>query len=193
MKDKWEPLIAPLYQEITKAPVFYSSSNDGQWESLDQVTICTLADNIVTEIRQAIEKVYVLCHDKLANIPNHVFQGLEKLGILTTGKSVTPQGLRQLLAKCQSGLQAKDKTWILMYLCQHNDVSMLDGLTLLPLANGDFAPFLSCMEPVYLCQENELEMFPSLENRFCSVHLSPDLRKHLYLIACTGKCGTKFE
>lgn len=187
VKDKWQPLVVPVFQEMSTAPVFYTETDGGQWIALDQATLCVLHEDVKLEISQTIEHVYSLCHEKLVKIPQHVVQGLRTAGTLATVKTVTPNELSRLLKTCQSKLQAEEKTWILTYLCEQNDVALLEGLDLLPLHNGDFATFDPYGDAVYFCQESELQLFPSLESRFCSCHLSEDLRGHLLKISQTGK------
>lgn len=121
---------------------------------------------------------------------------------------VSPYRLSNLMHRSQNVyeiLSANEKYFLLDYLCQpdatyflddqcyQDNNPLLEGLLLLPLANGSFRSL--CSRPygsVYVCYTaHYLELFPLLKDRLCFVSEPQSVKVHLESMAEKGNVEHK--
>lgn len=110
--------------------------------------------------------------------------------VFRSSEAISPQETSQLVHQALPNLERTDKLRLLLYLAEHGDASLLSGLALLPLANGQFATFQQRSSSVtYWCSADKLPLFPGLEGRFCDPN--PTIHGTLLLVANSGKNPVK--
>jgi hypothetical protein len=87
-------------------------------------------------------------------------------------------------------LTRSEKLYLLTYLTQHGDPSLLNGLALLPLANDQFTTFQQrSSTETYWCPSDMLSLFPGLEDKCCD---ASDSRIHQTLLDVANSGKRKF-
>ncbi|XP_025093502.1 sacsin-like isoform X1 [Pomacea canaliculata] len=182
--EKWQPLVEPLFVTMATKPVYCTEG--GQWVELANALLSTITDDISTDIKRTVHKAYLVCQENLIVLPQNVLEGLSLSGGLSTVALATPQRLSRLLQSCLSQFESQERCHLLAYLCDQKDLSLLQGLQLLPLQDCSFRAFTRQSSTTFFCQEQDLRLFPGLETHFCSCKLPHDLRHHLHDIAVSG-------
>jgi hypothetical protein len=102
-------------------------------------------------------------------------------------KNINATDTSRFLNAALPSLTRSDQLNLLTYLAQNGDTSLLNGLALLPLANGQFTTFQQRTSTVtYWCPPDMLSLFPGLEDKFCDVSDS-NAHKILFQVAISGK------
>jgi hypothetical protein len=102
-------------------------------------------------------------------------------------KNINATDTSRFLNTALPSLTRSDQLNLLTYLAYHGDTSLLNGLALLPLANGQFTTFQQRSSTVtYWCPPDMLPLFPGLEDKFCDVSDS-NVHKILLQVANSGK------
>ncbi|KAK7488212.1 hypothetical protein BaRGS_00020519, partial [Batillaria attramentaria] len=199
----WEPLLQTFYQQFAGRDFFFTRVRGGNWLALQDGVLMTPRDGEADGAMLAVTRVYEACEENLVKLPHHVICGLQDAfkedwtSRHLPGSTdrhfevVSPEHLSNMMrgdTRWQD-LSADDKRLVLYYLCSQDDLSTLDDLQLIPLANGTFSTFPT---PVHVCRDlRDLELLPGLEDRLCFVTQPEGLHDLLLQLAHDGRIGMK--
>ena len=186
----WSGLIKPLLRIILQKEVFWcknpSLKTSGTWVSLDDATFVPKGE----ELSYVVERVLASSGLKLVTIPNHVWDAIDDQNV----NEVSPSLLRHTLHR-HSGvykcLPAEDKHELLLYCLSDKKYEDLNGLKLLPLANGVFHSFHSgsSAQAHYVCSDQHpRSLLPKLEDHLVDLSgIDEDLHTKLLSVASSEK------
>ncbi|KAK6165581.1 hypothetical protein SNE40_022484 [Patella caerulea] len=176
--ENWKNLIDPIFQKLYSTACMFTKQKGGIWTKLQNTVFTKLQDeNIV----HSVEHTYLLCGRNFSRAPNFILDAFRKHGPITF---ISTKHLRDVLLQhpeVYSQLDSKDKLNLLHYILD-NDVNCLQGLTLLPLAGGNFSTFTTGRTAtVYIFEDvDDMEMFPGLESLFVKSDIGSDLYHKIY-------------
>jgi sacsin len=187
-----QPLFDILFQ--CESQVLWSKMSpeleEGKWISLKHATIITSSD-----VSPAIHQVLSTCGLQLVDYSDcpQVREAVRVANKKTT--ELTPAVARQAIRskkgmKCQA-LPPAAKHELLWYCLLDGKFNELEGLELLPLADGSFVPFAQGMgdNACYVCNEKHPSgLLPGLEHRLVDVSSQNlALHKEILKVATTNK------
>ncbi|XP_070206302.1 sacsin-like [Littorina saxatilis] len=185
----WQPLLAPFYQKLSASRLFFTQLQGGYWVSLQEAVVMTSPahDDLDEDTEVAVVEVYAECRVNLVRLPRHVLHGLNKVSA-TSVTVVRPEHLSSLMRADTAWSEKpsrEQKCLILRYLCRHGDQSMLQGLELLPLADGSFCT--PDDHVIHVCRDDQdLSLLPGLPDRLCHVTQPDGLQQCLQELAESG-------
>ena len=187
----WSGLIKPLLRIILQEEVFWSENASmktlGSWVFLDIATFIPKGE----ELSSVVKRVLSYSGLKLVNIPDHVWDVIDDKEV----NEVSPSLLRRTLRR-HSGvymcLPAEDKHELLLYCLSDEQYEDLNGLKLLPLANGVFHSFYSgysAAQACYVCSDQHPHsLLPNLDDHIVDLSgIHEDLHTELLSVASSGK------
>ena len=193
-RTPWSGLTQPLFSFLFQSEVFWSKRapdvDDGKWISLQNATIITTSD-----ISVLVHKVLSACGLQLVDYRDHPHvQDAVRIGSKRVNE-LTPSLARQSI-RSKKGVKYQDlppnaKHELLHYCLLDGKFNELEGLELLPVANGSFLAFLpvNLGNYCYVCNDRHRSgLLPSLEQRLVdlsSQNLS--LHKELLKVATSNK------
>ncbi|XP_070206314.1 sacsin-like [Littorina saxatilis] len=185
----WQPLLAPFYRKLSTSRLFFTQLQGGYWVSLHEAVVMTSPthDGLDEDTEVAVVEVYAVCRVNLVRLPRHVLHGMNEVSA-TSVTCVSPQHLSDLMqadTTWSGKLFSDQKCLILRYLCRHGDQPMLQGLELLPLADGSFCT--PDDHVVHVCRDDQdLSLFLGLPDRLCHVTQPDGLQQCLQGLAESG-------
>lgn len=188
---KWDSLLPNMYADLFKEPVVYTRAQGGHWIHAKEAIFDTLEAG--EEAREVILEVLAAADVKVASVPMHVQDAIRVCCMMILGK-MTPALVSSSFKQIQynTSLQWETKVTLLKYFLRQTRYDLLDGLDLLPLANGGFCPV--CVNArkaerfIYLAPSQELqELFPGMEDHFVDFELAADVQELLKQAAQRGE------
>jgi len=138
----------------------------------------------------AVVRVYEVCQVSLVRLPRHVIDGLKhshQESVSITEES--PSNVSNLMNRDERwrfSLTPEEKRQVLAYLCRPSEPLLLDGLELLPLADGPFCTFSD--HTVFICRDSgDVDLLPGLQDNLCHVTQPRGLHELLQHLAQAGK------
>ena len=172
----WEQILVPLFSDIFKYPVLWSENTEalkevGEWVAHTTAVFVPLTHKLPSVVHRVLSS-YSL---KLVSIPEKIWQALRASDIAVT--EVSPRIARNKLSTNVTKYMSIDtvgKWELLRYCLEDKQYSELQGLSLLPLANGVFVPFQKynpySSSKVYLCNNDYPRyLLPNLDHMLVDV------------------------
>ncbi|XP_060607761.1 sacsin-like [Ruditapes philippinarum] len=179
---RWMELENKLYEYLGKREILYGMHTQ-EWIDLRRAFFATFRTLSSNEGDVALQESVVRCFQKISvqyvDIPFSLFDTLQSH--FPYIKDLTPESLALQLKQQQQYKQLthKDKINILGYLLGNE--AILQDLELLPLASDKWIEFRKGSQPIYLCSDAFVKMFPGQENRIVmeSAKLGPQLTEFI--------------
>ena len=188
---RWQTILMPTYVEVLKNPVIYTKNNGGRWLLNKEAIYNTLdidAPSIV-----AILDVLSKASCNIASIPTYVLDAIRSCCPFNLIK-ITPHLVANSFSTIQynSSFSKEHKMLILKYFLQQKKYDLLEGLELLPTANGTMQCFVTNPRRakmfIYISSQNHsMELFPGMEEHFLDNHLEYDILPLLTTASQRGK------
>ena len=145
VEKHWKDILKPMFSILMSGNVFWSPADGGKWVKpqdayLDRMTVSN-------EVREVVLETLTQANEAIVTVPDHVLEAIDSMAWPT--RSITPTYLRNLLKKKRKGswditnVPKKKKINLLEYVVQDKNLNDLQGVPLLPLANGSFVEFRS--------------------------------------------------
>ena len=187
---KWECVLPILYAELFKHPTVYTMAEGGRWIEPRLAIFNTLEENEVAA--DVILTVLTEGAIRVVNAPSHVLQAIKKcchINIIQITPPIVASTYRNVQYSCTFHWEEKMK--LLRYFLQQTKVDLLDGLQLLPIANGGFHIFhynpKKADRPIYIATSNELvQLLPGLTDDLLEMDIDKDIKKSLMKAAVKG-------
>ncbi|KAK6186977.1 hypothetical protein SNE40_006231 [Patella caerulea] len=185
--DNWKLITDPIFQQLYSTACMFTKREEGIWVEPQNTIFTELQDKTIVD---SLEHAYLLCGKNFSRAPICIINAFGNHGPIPF---ISAEHLREELLqhpKVCSQLELKDKLNLLRYILD-SDVSCLQGLKLLPLADGNFCTFTTgTPETVYIFEDvDDMKMFPGLEFHFVKSELEPDLYLKIQN-QCSAEIGT---
>ncbi|XP_053389371.1 sacsin-like, partial [Mercenaria mercenaria] len=166
---RWMMLENKLYEKLEKRNIVYAAQTS-EWIVLNNAVFSTFrtlpGNEIDTTMQEAITKCLYKIGLKYTKVPNSLFDTMQMH--FPYMKDLTPSSLVVHLQERSQyrEITCEDKVQILAYLLLGEGNSMnIRNLELLPLASNRWTVFNKTSDPVYLCTDEAVKMFPGLEDK----------------------------
>ena len=192
----WKRLLKPMFEILSSENVFWTPADGGKWLRPQDVYLNKMTDS--SEIKAAVLESLAQANEPVVTLPDHVMNAIDSMPWFTD--SITPGYLRNLLKLKRKGswdieaLAKKKKLCLLEYVLQDEDLHDLEGVPLLPLANGHFVKFRPLQynrEPsaaVYVSSTRyPRSLLPNMENRFLADNIYSTALQYLSRVASDGR------
>ncbi|KAK6179094.1 hypothetical protein SNE40_011529 [Patella caerulea] len=171
--DNWKNMIDPIFHQLYSTACMFTKREEGIWTEPQNTVFTKIQDESMVD---SVEHAYLLCGRNFSRAPICILDAFRKHGPITF---ISAEHLREELLQhpeVASQLNVKVKLNLLHYILDNND-NCLQGLTLLPLADGNFCTFTTGNTEVVYIFENveDMKMFPGLESHFVKSELEPGL------------------
>lgn len=189
-EEPWNILVNNMYKGICRSPVVYSYLEGGNWVSpsdaffLDE-ELCRSCD---------LDPALLLLGMPVVHLPKLLVQKLSQYMDAFDQRVVSPDTVRSFLRKCQPLAENLSRNYklVLLEYCL-SDLSEdvigrhLDGLPLLPLANGKFAAIseMSKKETYFICNEIEYKLLEPVYYKIIDHDIPPTIFDRLSSVART--------
>ena len=192
VQDRWQGLLRQVYKDLVQEESFYSHSRR-VWLPLSQCVLQCFDPGLLLseQVKAAVIKVYSVNEQNLVQLPGHVHNTLEQLGLLEGVEVINPSRTSELVASSLPHLTRTDKLWLLHYFCSCGDAHQcLLNQHLLPLADNTFGTFQyrHGLCEVFWSPANLLKLFPGIEAQFCDTNVPADVDDDLQSLAISGIC-----
>ena len=193
IERRWESVVALMYAELLVYPVvFYSSLHLKEWLEPKQAIFNTL--DPADEATPVISEILAASSVKIVSIPQHFMLALKKYSKFTIGQinaNIVSDICRDVQYNCS--LHWEHKMKLLWYFLRQSKFELLDGLELLPLANGGFDVFhfnpKKADRSIYIAPSEEMQsLLPGLKDDFLESDIDEDIKKALTKAALRGLC-----
>ncbi|KAH7692178.1 sacsin protein [Dioscorea alata] len=193
-EEPWSILVEQIYKIVCSTPVCHSNSEGGKWISPSEAFI---HDEEFCKNNHLCEAL-VLLGMPIVHLPKLLVEMFFRYCTHLKQRLVNPITVRHFLKKCDTlfVLRRSHKLVLVEYClsdlstaCDH-----IEGLPLLPLANGEFGPFsVSSMGFSYfLCNEMEYKLLSLVPDRIIDCDIPTNLYNRLSEIASQGKTNITF-
>ena len=143
VENQWKGMLKPMFWILKEKTVLWSLS--GKWVRPQDAYLDRI--NSSREIRQVVLETFTQANESVVTVPHHVLEVIDNMKWTTL--SITPSFMRSLLKKKQKGswnitsVPKSKKLKLLEYALQDENFLDMQGIPLLPLANGSFGEFRS--------------------------------------------------
>ncbi|XP_071116152.1 sacsin-like [Haliotis cracherodii] len=182
----WRPLLSLFHDQLYRSiPFLFTPINNGMWINLQQGF---LVDED-SEIRSLIADIFTLYNRNFVPVPSALSRALQTHFSRETN-FVTAKTICETLRSDDNytSLPRQKKLALVQHLLESDQYELLNGLYLLPVADGNFAQFGTC-DTVFCDNPVEVELFPCLNHQFASTCLPSDLHQLLKRRASDGVLG----
>ncbi|XP_053401276.1 sacsin-like [Mercenaria mercenaria] len=166
---RWMMLENKLYEKLGNRNIVYAVQTD-EWIALSKAIFSTFRTLPGNEIDTSVQETVTKCLHKIglkyAKLPNSLFDTMQMH--FPYMKDLTPSSLVVHLQerKQYREMTCEDKIQTLAYLLLEEGNSVnIRHLELLPLASNHWTVFNKTNDPVYLCTDKAVKMFPGLEDK----------------------------
>ncbi|XP_060568450.1 sacsin-like, partial [Ruditapes philippinarum] len=182
---RWMELENKLYEYLGKKEILYAM-HTREWIILRRAFFATFRTLSNSEGDVALQKSVVRCFQKIGvkyvDVPFSLVDTLQEHFPYIIDLTPETLGLQLKQQQQYKELTQKDKINILIYLVRNKEnFAILQDLELLPLASDKWIEFRKGSQPVYLCSDAAVKMFPGQENRIVmeSSKLGPQLTEFI--------------
>ena len=183
---QWNVFLEPFFTQLFLEPIVFSEMSR-KWVTVAQQS--TVFVPCGKNLPPIVLTVLSSCGFNVVTVPSVVWEALEYVQTAIT--KVTPSLVRnELHSKPQSytHISTIAKRNLLMYCLSDNQYFDLQGIELIPLANGKFTSFQSIHQYgascVYLCSSKfPKHLLPNLDHKLVNISNDPPLQSSLYEIA----------
>ena len=176
VEKHWKNLLTSMFSVLKSRNVFWTPADGGKWVNIQEAYLDNMA-SVSSEVRRVVLETLTQANEAVVTLPSHVLKAVESMAWPT--RSISPTYLRSLLKKKQKGswnitsVQKAKKIKLLEYALEDKNLNDMQGVPLLPLANGSFAEFRSLQynrEPnsaVYVSStRHPRSIFYNMESKF---------------------------
>ncbi|XP_076029218.1 sacsin-like [Oratosquilla oratoria] len=184
---RWRELALAVWQKFLHKSFLYSEAKMKMMKPCDVVSTHTL--NLEpAEVKDAVIKTLTELGTPLSTFPESLLQSLNILE--AKPKAVTPNLLRTHLKAGNTRVYDVSEL-LLQFILIDGEYSDLKEVPLLPLANSQWICFNKRSSTVYLCSEQEKEVFKGLEHKILRTTQTTTVQKALREIAKSGTTQLK--
>ena len=186
----WEKILCPLFQSLFAYPVLWSERTEvlretGQWVTYGNAVLTPPMEKLPPVLHKALSDSGL----KLVTVPTRVWDGLRAAGKVVT--EVNPRLARQQFRNQVHSYVNVDpvgKGILLKYCLKDKQYNDLQGIHLLPLANGNFVYFQQrsyyATSRVYLCNSTcPHYLLPNLDHMLVNIKNDQSLLDNLRDVA----------
>ena len=143
VENHWKRMLKPMFSILKEKTVLWSLS--GKWVRPQDAYLDRI--NSSREIKQVVLETFTQANESVVTVPHHVLEVIDNMKWTTL--TITPSFMRSLLKKKQKGswnimsVPKTKKLKLLEYVLQDDNLMDMQGIPLLPLANGSFGEFRS--------------------------------------------------
>ncbi|XP_067026066.1 sacsin-like isoform X2 [Acropora muricata] len=196
VQSHWEGLLKPMFLTLSAENVFWTPANGGKWLRPQDVYLNRMTNS--SEIKAAVLESLTQANEAVVTLPAHVMNAIDSMSWVT--RSITPAYLRNLLKQKRKGswnvetLTREKKLYLLEYVLEDQNLHELEGVPLLPLANGNFVEFRPLQynrDPstaVYISSTRySRSLLPNMENKFLADNVYSTALHYLSSVASDGR------
>ncbi|XP_015770809.1 PREDICTED: sacsin-like, partial [Acropora digitifera] len=196
VQSHWEGFLKPMFFILSSKNVFWTPANGGKWLRPQDVYLNRMTNS--SEIKAAVLESLTQADEAVVTLPVHVMNAIDSMSWVT--RAITPTYLRNLLKQKRKGswnvetLPREKKLCLLEYVLQDQNLHDLEGVPLLPLANGKFAEFRPLQynhDPstaVYVSSTRySRSLLPNMENKFLADNVYSTALQYLSSVASDGR------
>ena len=181
VEKHWQCMLEHMFSILLKENILWTPAHHGQWKNLSDAYLdrmTTEFQNTSDETRRVVRETLTQANEAVVIVPGHVMIAIDKYRSVPT-KSITPAFLRALLKKKEKGVwkitnvPKEKKLLLLEFALADKNLGDMQGVPLLPLADGSFVDFRSIQynrEPaaaVYVSStSNPRSIFHNMDNKF---------------------------
>ncbi|XP_062586441.1 sacsin-like [Saccostrea cucullata] len=165
--SQWRPICEGVEEYLKHSEI--PCLEKRRWINFQDAFLAIFQEDVSKNVQSTVKTLFDKCTKKTVVLENYtdLYNEWEKMTFVP--KCTNPKETLNILKiwKNYEEMSSKEKEDLLIFCCtdSHCGLSNLDGIKLLPVANGDFKIFSSNKEKkeeqeerIYLCEENELEM-----------------------------------
>ncbi|XP_048257395.1 sacsin-like isoform X1 [Haliotis rufescens] len=182
----WKPLVSTLLKQLHNIPLLFTPSHQRMGIKMKDAFLVDVANDAYS----LIVEIFTLYKKYIVPVPSKLMKTLEKHFSSHIHK-VTPKDVCDTLRLSNNftRLPRQKKLMLLKYLLESDQYKHLEGLCLLPVADGNFVAF-GAPAAVFICdQPEDVKLFPGLESQLVSLDLPEDLHQALMKRAGGGWKG----
>ena len=196
VQSHWEGLLKRMFLTLSAENVFWTPANGGTWLRPQDVYLNRMTNS--SEIKAAVLESLTQANEAVVTLPVHVMNAIDSMSWVT--RSITPAYLRNLLRHKRKGswnvetLPKEKKLCLLEYVLEDRNLQDLEGVPLLPLADGKFVEFRPLQynrdssAAVYVSSTRySRSLLPNMESKFLADSVCSSVLKYLSSIAFDGK------
>ena len=184
---QWGGLLKPFYNFLfNHNKIVHTQLDGGKWINITEAVFANC------DVSKAIADALLKCNVNLVILGGNCIKAIQKYHT-GTKKDLSPAIAKFYLKHnklAYSSALRNDKLDILRYCLADNRYADLDGLCLLPMADGSFKEFKKItLESSYLCSsDNPSSLLPGLESRLVKMYIE-DQKLHINLkaVAVSGQ------
>ena len=191
IERRWQVMLMPTYGELLKHPVIYTKSGGGSWLLNRDAVYNTLDVN--PETSDMVLDVMSHSTANIASIPPYILQAIRTCCPFNLTK-ITAQNIASTYKEVQynSSFSRDQKLALLLYLLDQNKYDLLEGLELLPTADGCMDVFVvnprRAQHLIYIASDKHpMSLLPGMERRFLDDQIDSDLSSRLTRASSRGK------
>ena len=198
VENHWQCMLEHMFSILLKENILWTPAHHGQWKNLSDAYLdrmTTEFQNTSDETRRVVRETLTQANEAVVIVPGHVMIAIDKYRSVPT-KSITPAFLRALLKKKEKGVwkitnvPKEKKLLLLEFALADKNLSDMQGVPLLPLADGSFVDFRSIQynrEPaaaVYVSStSNPRSIFHNMDNKFLEDNIQTPAITYLSKVA----------
>ncbi|XP_048257393.1 sacsin-like [Haliotis rufescens] len=182
----WKPLVSTLLKQLHNIPLLFTPSDKRMGIKMKDAFLVDVANDAYS----LIVEIFTLYKKYIVPVPSKLMKTLEKHFSSHIHKA-TPKDVCDTLRLSNhfTRLPRQKKLMLLKYLLESDQYKHLEGLCLLPVADGNFVAF-GAPAAVFICdQPEDVKLFPGLESQLVSADLAEDLQQALMKRAAGGWKG----
>ncbi|XP_048257517.1 sacsin-like [Haliotis rufescens] len=182
----WKPLVSTLLKQLHNIPLLFTPSDQRMGIKMKDAFLVDVANDAYS----LIVEIFTLYKRYIVPVPSKLMRTLEKHFSSHIHK-VTPKDVCDTLRLSNhfTRLPRQKKLMLLKYLLESDQYKHLEGLCLLPVADGNYVAF-GAPAAVFICdQPEDVKLFPGLESQLVSLDLPEDLQQALMKRAAGGWKG----
>ncbi|XP_067026078.1 sacsin-like [Acropora muricata] len=196
VQSHWEGFLKPMFFILSSKNVFWTPANGGKWLRPQDVYLNRMTNS--SEIKAAVLESLTQADEAVVTLPVHVMNAIDSMSWVT--RAITPAYLRNLLRQKRKGswnvetLPREKKLCLLEYVLEDRNLQDLEGVPLLPLANGKFVEFRPLQynhDPstaVYVSSTRySRSLLPNMENKFLADNVCSTALQYLSSVASDGR------
>ena len=192
VEKHWKVMLKSMFSTLMTKNVFWTQANGGHWIILNEARLDRIKSefpNANGKVRDVVLETLTQANEAIVIVPSHVMEAINTYAPVPKN-SITPAYLRCLLKKKAKGswkatnMPREKKLKLLEFSLEDKNLNDMQGVPLLPLADGSFVDFRSHQyhrDPsaaVYVSSATHpRSLFHNMESKLLdSEHQSPALK-----------------
>ena len=192
VEKHWKVMLKSMFSTLMTKNVFWTQANGGHWIILNEARLDRIKSefpNANGKVRDVVLETLTQANEAIVIVPSHVMEAINTYAPVPKN-SITPAYLRSLLKKKAKGswkatnMPREKKLKLLEFSLEDKNLNDMQGVPLLPLADGSFVDFRSLQyhrDPsaaVYVSSATHpRSLFHNMESKLLdSEHQSPALK-----------------